>query len=227
MSLENKDGDKIPKVDFSRAGEPAKELFPFGYNIGASITETILVYLQGLFMTNPYLDHKFEYNDHSKIKIIDQGAFSELEIDRDPVIVVERGGVQALGRGGLNNLLSVSTPTGDEERIDLFSCPVNIKVYADYAHAEQYASLIFFALNFLTEPLKKFTIYKVQPPVMSGIRVYEKDSKPSIFFTAVSVTLIKEGYVKISRKHHPVLRNFVFKGRQVFENGNRIIVRIS
>lgn len=227
MALSNKDGQKIPKVDFARIGEFPRELFPFGYNIGAAISETILVYLQGLFMDDPNIDHNFEYSDKSPIKIVNQGAFAQLELGTYPVIVVERGTIQGMGRGGINNLLSWDVVKGSMEKVDLFNCPVNIKVYADYTHAEQYASLIFMSLSFLTEPLKKFTIYKVQPPQMSGLRLIKRDSKPAFYTASVSTVVFKEGYVKISPKHYAVLRKFAFKGRQVFASGDRVIIRIS
>jgi hypothetical protein len=227
MGLENRDGAKFPEFDFSRPDTPAKPVLPFGFNIGAAITETMLVYIQGLFMDNENLDHRFEYSDKSAIKIVDQGGFAQLELNYDPIIVVERGSVQSMGRGGMNNLLSVATATGVEERVDLFTCPINIKVYGDYSHVEQYASLIFLSLTFLTEPLKKFTIYRVQPPSMSAMRAVSRDSKVPMFTCAVSTVVIKEGYVKISPKHHPVLRKFAFKGRQIFESGDRVIIRIS
>jgi len=221
---------QIPEIKLTRPQQDPVELFTFGYNIGASIVETLLVYLQGIFMTTDNLDHRYSYNEkESKIRIIDQGSFMEESLNIDPVIVVERGQVNTMNRGGLNRLAHLDWNTGDIEKLELFSCPVQVKVYGKYSHVEQYASLIFSALTFLTEPLRKFTIYSVRNPVMSGMRLVRRDSKPQLWSCVVSAMFLKEGMATIRRKDHPVLRVFAFKSRQVFDTGitDKVIIRIS
>lgn len=228
MAKANEGRSKIPEISLTRAQQDPELLFNFGYNISACIVETLLVYLQGIFMTTKDLDFNFDYTDNSPIKIVDQGAYSKLELGTDPVIVVERGTIQAMGRGGLNNMVSLDVKTGTIEKADLFHCPVSIRVYGDYTHVEQYASLIFLSLTFLTEPLRKFTIYRVQQPSMGNIQAVKRDSKVPLFMCPVNVSLLKEGSTIIESKDHAVLRKLAFKGRQVFDSrGDRIIIRIS
>lgn len=229
MSIANETGTKIPEVIFSRPQQPPQNLFNFGYNIAASIVETLLVYLQGIFTTTPELDHHFSYDDTSKIKIVDQGAFPSLELGIDPIIVVERGGISAMGRGGINSMVSLEWTTGKMVKAELFQCPVMIKVYGDYSHVEQYTSLIFLSLVFLTEPLRKFSIYRASQPSMGNIQAVQRDSKIPLFVSSVSVALFKEGTATIETKDHAVLRRFAFMGRQVFATGvgDRVIIHLS
>lgn len=229
MSTANQNGPKIPEVIFTRPQQDPALLFPFGYNIAASIVETLLVYLQGIFMTTQELDHNFDYTDTSKIKIVDQGAFPKLELGTDPIIVVERGGIQAMGRGGINSMVSLDWNTGKIVKADLFQCPVMVKIYGSYAHVEQYASLIFFSFKFLTEPLKKFSIFHIGQPAMSNMQTVQRDSKVALYVSSVSATIIKEGAATIESKDHAVLRALAFKGRQVFASGTgeRVIIRLS
>jgi len=134
-----------------------------------------------------------------------------------------------MGKGGFNNMVSLDWYTGKMIKAELFQCPMMIKVYGDFAHVEQYTSLIFCSLVYLTEPLRKFGIYRVSQPSMGNIQAVQKDSKIPLFVSSINVVLLKEGTATIETKDHAVLRAFAFKGRQVFASGvgDRAIVRLS
>jgi len=233
MGLENKEGSHLPDVQFSRAQQGPKTVLPFGFNIGALITETMLVFIQGLFLGDD-LPHKFSYNDKDveperRIQIIDHLGFSQLDLGMDPIIVIKRGPVTALNRGGLGRFSEISMTGEKYKKLDLVSCGLNIRVYGDYSHVELYSSLIFNALTFLTEPLKKFTIYSVGSPTMSDLVAVRKDSKTASWVCTISAGIVKEVGVSVDRTHFPILRNMIFKSSQVFDPiyGERAIVIIS
>jgi len=232
MGIENEYGSKIPEVEFSKAQQPPDTVLPSGFNIGALITETILVFIQGLFMGDN-LPHKFSYYENDipqdkRIKIMDAAGFPNLNVGTDPAIVVRRGTVSALGRGGLNRHLSVSMVDTKLSKIDLISCGISVRIYGDYSSVELYSSLIFMAFTFLTEPLKKFTIYSVGNPSMSEIVAVKRDSKIATWVCTVGFQILKEIVAEIDRRHFPKLRNMVFKASQVFDpNSNKAIITLS
>lgn len=226
-------GPKRPAViDFGPAQSGPKPTGDYGYNIARMLSRTMLEYTQGLFM-NPGLPHQFAYDENTlqgkKIYIVNPQSNVELDNDAYPRIVVERGRVSAMGRGGLDNLLFVNQNTGEETKVELFSAPFTFRFYGTYRDVEQYASLVFMSLRFLTKPLKLFTIFKVGNPSIDQIRPYKVDTKHSLFATTVDVIVYKEGKTVIQENHWPILRSFAFKCSQVFDSntGTKVIVRIS
>ena len=219
-------------IDFGPAQSGPKPTAEYGYNIGNMISRTVLEYIQGLFM-RPGLPHQFSYDENElrgkRIYIVNPQSNVELDNDAYPRIVVERGRVSAMGRGGLDNLLSLNQNTGEETKIELFSAPVTIRFYGTYRDIELYSSLVFMSLRFLTKPLRYFTIFKVGNPSMDQIRPYKVDVKPALFATTVDTIMYKEGTTMIQENHWPILRSFAFKCAQVFDTntGTKVIVRIS
>lgn len=230
------DTDPRPKrpaiIDFGPAQSGPKPTADYGYNIGNMISRTILEYTQGLFM-RPGLPHQFSHDENElrgkRIYIVNPQSNVELDRDAYPRIVVERGRVSAMGQGGLDNLLALDQKTGTEQKIELFSAPINFRFYGLYKDIELYSSLVFMSMRFLTKPLKLFTIFKVGNPSMDGLRPYISDVRPAIFTTSVDVMVYKEGTATIQENHWPILRSFAFKCAQVFDpnTGTKIIVRIS
>ena len=225
---------KVPVIDFS---PPQKGPMPivedaFGFNISKSISRTMIFYTQGLFL-RPGLPHRFSHNEsvlqNERIHIVNPNSDLQLNSDQYPRIVVQRGRLSGMGRGGIGNFLKLDQYTGDKTHIDLFQCPVQLRFYGTYQDVELYSSMVFLSLRFLTKPLRLFTIFKVGNPSLDKITPYKSDVKNPIWMTSIDVMVWKEGLSIISEEHLAQLRGFAFKCVQTFHpmTGNKVKVTIS
>lgn len=232
MGIESSRKPTIPDYTMPITQVAPREVADFGTNIVASINETIIAYVQGLFKYTKKMPHEFNHEENAirgkKIHITDPGGEEHLDQSSYPRIVVSTDGIRPLGMTGINSLAGLDFKTGIETKIELFSGNVVIQVYGKYTEVQQYGSLLLMSLTFLTRPLKLFTIYKVGKPSLTGLRKFRPDGKGFIWTASIRLNILKEGSAVISNTNIVELRKIIFKCRQVFTPGQeRVVVVLS
>lgn len=232
MGIESSRKSTIPDYTMPITQVPPRELAPFGFNILASINDTILGYTQGIFASTPSLAHDFSHNENSnrnsRIHITDAGGEDQLNESAYPRIVINTDDLMPMGVTGINSRSGLDFKTGEERKVELFQANVLIQIYGKYTEVQQYGSLLLMTLTFLTRPLKLYTIYKVGKPRLSGLRKYRTDAKGTTWVANIRFNVLKEGSAVITNTNIVTLKKIAFKCRQVFVSGtSRAIVRLS